>query len=94
MLLPRHKDALQNIKEMFKNAGYELSFQLLNASDYNVPQDRKRVFFIGIRKDLGFKFEFPTTTFPKIFLGTYFLEFNLGKNDLGKNITKIQPLSN
>lgn len=64
MLLPRHKDALQNIKEMFKNAGYELSFQLLNASDFNVPQDRKRVFFVGIRKDLGFKF--PTTKFQKI----------------------------
>lgn len=68
MLLPRHKDALKNIKEMFKNAGYELSFQLLNASDYNVPQDRKRVFFIGIRKDLDFKFEFPKITFPKITL--------------------------
>lgn len=68
MLLPRHKDALTNIKEMFKNAGYELSFELLNASDFNVPQDRKRVFFIGIRKDLGFKFEFPTTKFPKITL--------------------------
>lgn len=66
MLLPRHKDALINIKEMFKKAGYELSFQLLNSSDYNVPQDRKRVFFIGIRKDLGFKFEFPKTTFDKI----------------------------
>jgi DNA (cytosine-5)-methyltransferase 1 len=61
MLLPRHKDALENIKNLFKNAGtgYELSFQLLNASDFNVPQDRKRVFFIGIRKDLGFKFQFP-----------------------------------
>lgn len=68
MLLPRHKEALQNIKEMFKNAGYELSFQLLNSSDYNVPQDRKRVFFIGIRKDLDFKFEFPKITFPKITL--------------------------
>ena len=68
MLLPRHKDALENIKEMFKSAGYELSFQLLNASDYNVPQDRKRVFFIGIRKDLGFKFEFPKLTFKKISL--------------------------
>ena len=32
---------------------------MLNAHDYNVPQDRKRVFFIGIRKDLNFKFEFP-----------------------------------
>ncbi len=70
MLLPRHKEALENIKEMFRNAGkgYELSFKLLNASDYNVPQDRKRVFFIGIRKDLNFKFEFPNTKFPKISL--------------------------
>ncbi|MCZ4693309.1 DNA cytosine methyltransferase [Ancylomarina euxinus] len=70
MLLPRHKDALENIKEMFRNAGYELSFQLLNACDYNVPQDRKRVFFVGIRKDLGFKFEFPNITYPKVDLLT------------------------
>lgn len=68
MLLPRHKEALQNIKTMFKEAGYQLSFQLLNSADYNVPQDRKRVFFIGIRNDLGFKFEFPKITFPKITL--------------------------
>ncbi len=65
MLLPRHKDALENIKQMFKDAGYELSFKLLNASDYGVPQDRKRVFFIGIRKDLGFKFVFPNIQIPK-----------------------------
>ena len=52
MLLGRHSEALENIKELFRNAGigYELSFDMLNASDYNVPQDRKRVFFIGIRK--------------------------------------------
>lgn len=68
MLLPRHKEALENIKKMFQEAGYELSFKLLNASDYNVPQDRKRVFFIGIRKDLGFKFEFPDVKYPKITL--------------------------
>ncbi|MDI9310309.1 MAG: DNA cytosine methyltransferase [Limnohabitans sp.] len=70
MLLGRHSEALKNIKEMFRNAGigYELSFEMLNASDYNVPQDRKRVFFIGIRKDLKFKFEFPKTKFSKITL--------------------------
>ncbi|MCL4116655.1 UNVERIFIED_CONTAM: hypothetical protein GTU68_039525 [Idotea baltica] len=68
MLLSRHAEALKGIKEMFQNAGkgYELSFQLLNATNYHVPQDRKRVFFIGIRKDLGFKFQFPTITYPKI----------------------------
>ena len=50
MLLERHSEALKNIKEMFQNAGYRLSFKLLNASDFDVPQDRKRVFFVGIRR--------------------------------------------
>jgi len=69
MLLPRHKKALENIKKMFVESGYELSFKLLNASDFNVPQDRKRVFFIGIRTDLNIKFQFPSITFAKINLG-------------------------
>ena len=70
MLLGRHSEALENIKELFRNAGvgYDLSFDMLNASDYNVPQDRKRVFFIGIRKDLKFKFEFPKVKFEKLTL--------------------------
>ena len=70
MLLERHSEALKNIKELFKNAGvgYELSFKLLNASDFDVPQDRKRVFFVGIRKDLDFKFEFPQSLGQKVTL--------------------------
>jgi len=66
MLAPRHHTALKNIKKLFQNAGYHLSFQLLNASNYLVPQDRKRVFFIGIRKDLGFKYKFPNASSSKI----------------------------
>jgi len=70
MLLGRHTQALENIKEMFRKAGigYELSFEMLNASDYNVPQDRKRVIFVGIRKDLGFKFRFQKPNFQKLTL--------------------------
>lgn len=70
MLLDRHSEALKNIKELFKNAGigYELSFQMLNASDFDVPQDRKRVFFVGIRKDLKFNFQFPIPVAEKITL--------------------------
>lgn len=64
MLLPRHREALENIKQMFRECGYNLSFKLLNASDYNVPQDRKRVFFIGYRKDLGMTFDFPEAETP------------------------------
>lgn len=68
MLLERHRDALKNIKKMFKNAGYKLSFKLLNASDFDVPQDRKRVFFVGIREDLDFEFQFPAPLQEKITL--------------------------
>lgn len=65
MLLPAHKEALANIKQMFTDIGYDLSFQMLNVSDFGVPQDRKRVFFIGYRKDLGLKFQFPIPTTPE-----------------------------
>ena len=70
MLLDRHSEALENIKELFRNAGagYELSFEMVNACDYNVPQDRKRVIFVGIRKDLGFKYQFQKPNFPKLTL--------------------------
>ncbi len=59
MLAQRHAQAIKNIKALFSESGYHLSFALLNAVDYGTPQDRKRVFFIGIRKDLNITFEFP-----------------------------------
>ncbi|MBD3829606.1 MAG: DNA cytosine methyltransferase [Arcobacter sp.] len=59
MLASRHSDALENIKNHFKDSGYNLSFKLLNASDYGVAQDRERVFFIGFRDDLDITFKFP-----------------------------------
>lgn len=66
MLSARHQNALEGIKQLFRESGYNLSIKLLNAADYHVPQDRKRVFFIGIRNDLGFNFEFPDITYEKI----------------------------
>ncbi|RGP17444.1 DNA cytosine methyltransferase [Parabacteroides gordonii] len=41
------------------NVGYNVVHKLLNASDYGVPQNRQRVFFVGVRKDLGINFTFP-----------------------------------
>jgi len=59
MLAQRHSDALINIKKLFKDSGYNLSFRLINAVNYGVAQDRKRVIFVGYRSDLGMHFEFP-----------------------------------
>lgn len=39
--------------------GYNVNYNLINASDYGVPQNRQRVLFIGIRKDLNSNFIFP-----------------------------------
>lgn len=68
MLAARHAKAVQNIKALLIDSGYNLSFALLNAVDYGVPQDRKRVFFIGIRKDLAFNFTFPCPIQNKLLL--------------------------
>lgn len=51
-----------------KKAGYRLSYQLLNAYDYGVPQTRQRVFFVGIRKDVAYNFHFPAPLNTKIHL--------------------------
>jgi DNA (cytosine-5)-methyltransferase 1 len=39
---------------------YNLSYKVLNSSDYGVPQNRERVFCIGIRKDIEQSFVFPS----------------------------------
>lgn len=38
-----------NMKQLFKECGYSVEYRLLNASDYGVLQNRKRVILIGCR---------------------------------------------
>ena len=59
MMAQRHNKAVQEIVELFENTGYDVHIHLLNAADYGVPQDRKRVFYIGFRKDLNVKYTPP-----------------------------------
>lgn len=51
----------EDIIERFTDLGYNVNFRMLVASDYGVAQNRERVFFVGLRKDLfGDRFfEFP-----------------------------------
>lgn len=59
MLANRHSEAVQNILKMFEECGYNVTLTMANAKDYGVAQERKRVFYIGFRKDLEIDFEFP-----------------------------------
>ncbi|WP_405298661.1 DNA cytosine methyltransferase [Methanobrevibacter sp.] len=60
MLAQRHSDAVKNFLKLFDEAGYDVNLKLLNANDYDVAEDRERVFYIGFRKDLNIHdFEYP-----------------------------------
>jgi DNA (cytosine-5)-methyltransferase 1 len=59
MLANRHSDAVKNILKMFDDCGYDVTLTLVNAKNYGVAQERKRVFYIGFRKDLHIDFVFP-----------------------------------
>ncbi|QGM31933.1 DNA (cytosine-5-)-methyltransferase [Bacillus sp. N3536] len=53
---------IKMICEDFERAGYRVEYKLLNAADYGVPQTRQRVFIIGVRNDIDFKYEYPSPT--------------------------------
>lgn len=59
MLANRHSDAVKNILNLFDDAGYNVSLTMVNAKNYGVAEERKRVFYIGFRKDLDVNFVFP-----------------------------------
>ena len=59
MLANRHNEAVQNIIKLFEESVYDVTLTLVNAKDYGVAEERKRVFYIGFRKDLGINFDFP-----------------------------------
>lgn len=43
----------------FQVSGYKVSYKLLNAANFGVPQRRERVFIVGFRNDLNVDFNFP-----------------------------------
>ncbi|MGJ7500499.1 DNA cytosine methyltransferase [Variovorax sp. ZT5P49] len=46
----------------FRQAGYRVTWKLLNAADFGVAQERFRVLIVGIRSDQGLTYSFPDST--------------------------------
>lgn len=59
MLAGRNTNAVRNIVSMFEESGYNVTVTMVNAKDYGVAEERKRVFYIGFRKDIDINFVFP-----------------------------------
>ena len=56
----------QLIIDDFKSVGYKVSYKVLNAADYGVPQKRERVIILGSREDLKICIEHPTPTHQQV----------------------------
>lgn len=48
-VLDRWESVRESLLEKFRELGYSVNYVVLNASDYDVPQARERVFFIGFK---------------------------------------------
>lgn len=59
-----HRDRLQkyHVQSKHTELEYHVTYHLVNAADYGVPQKRARVFMIGFRADLNINWSFPETT--------------------------------
>jgi DNA (cytosine-5)-methyltransferase 1 len=55
-------EVMNQIIQDFSSAGYKIEVKLVNARDYGVPQIRERVFIVGVRNDLNFKYKYPDPT--------------------------------
>lgn len=60
-----HLPEFKKILSRFSQIGYEVTYEPLDARNYGVPQERKRVIIVGYQKSLGMRFKFPQPTHSK-----------------------------
>lgn len=59
LLSKKHFHNFNAYLETMEELGYKSYYQVLNAKDYGIPQNRERVFTVSIRKDIDTEFVFP-----------------------------------
>lgn len=64
LLTVNKHQAFPLILKEFKDSGYDVTWKVMHAVEYGVPQKRERVIIVGFRKDLNIEFEFPKPTTP------------------------------
>lgn len=93
ILHPKHAKSFNRFIKSFEDARYKVSWKLLDANDYNVPQNRLRVIIIGYRKDLKKKFEFPEPEKYKPVLKDAIWDLRRAKSAKDKNKTNGDKLA-
>lgn len=67
-------NTFKTIIKSLEEIGYKVFHKILNASDFSVPQERKRIYIVGFRKDLfgeEVEFDFPVGAAKKTYICDY-----------------------
>ena len=73
------------IERELKNAGYTVNAQVLNPSEYGIPQKRERMYFVCILGDSGVSFRgFPKPTYEKVSVGEWIKGIDVSKEHTAK----------
>ena len=59
LLSKKHRHNFDEYLEVMEELGYNNYYQVLNAKNYGIPQNRERVFTVSIRKDVDEGYVFP-----------------------------------
>ena len=66
LTMKQFRNEFKTVLESLESAGYRNYYQVLNAKDFGIPQNRERVFIVSIRKDIDQEFTFPETQVLKL----------------------------
>lgn len=88
---PRNKESLNLIVQSFEKIGYSVKYKLLNSYDFGLPQNRERIYIVGLRNDLAasHSFRFPVSKNKKSYL--YEIMEGLEDKKYGLKKEQIEP---
>ena len=65
MVTKTHLNDFLNIVDTISSYGYKVKWEVVNCYEYGIPQERKRLFMVGIRNDIEKEFNFPEKSSEK-----------------------------
>lgn len=78
------------IEDVLRELGYNFQWKVMNASDYGVPQNRKRWYCVGFREDLNIGFEGQEGEYVKRYSFPEKCPLKYTVNDVIENVTSTE----
>ena len=95
MMSKKHKATLNQLIDSLSHIGFDVKCNIINVSDYGIAQSRRRLFIIGIRKDIGKAPSLHTNSVNKVLPNLHSVIIDLqGKENVAMNYKTTSPKIN